>query len=144
MLPELKDAINSLTTDLTNDQVCELWARVQQAKNAIKDIDAKLKDAMIEWCEANGDLTIGQTRYYVGTKSTVKCPDVQAVLGCVLSQTGGDLDAVGQCLSAGAWKHGAVKGVVGDVLWDRLFERVIEPDLKTGQPRKELKAARPE
>lgn len=117
---ETKLAVAALTPESPQDAVLEVMSRVDRLKAETKEIAALLETAVIEWIKANGDLTMGTVRYYVGLDRSVKLIDkVQAVrrifgallpveaeggwgrfLELTLATAGGDLDQAGEALQA--------------------------------------------
>lgn len=137
----IKADVLAIGLDMTPDQVCEVWTRVENAKAAARELGQLLEGAIIEWIEANGDLTIGDQRYYVGTERKVTCTDNAGTMDAVLFAGGGEEAALLECLSSQPWKHGAVRGLIGDDDFNRLFKTEVRPDLKTGKPKKVVKRA---
>jgi hypothetical protein len=122
------------------DDVLRAMAQVQHCKHAVAALHQRMEAAVIQWIQTNGDLEEGDNRYYVGTEKRTKCVDVKATLTKLLDVTGGDLDAVMACLSTGAFKPAATLEVLGDDGRD-LFTTEVVQDLKTGKPKRALKAA---
>lgn len=58
------------------------------------------------------------------------------MLELLFDKAGGDFDMVASCLSSGAFKQGEVRNAYGFDVWDECFEKVTEPELKDGAPRK--------
>ena len=132
------DAIELVESGLASaEQVMEGKEFVDALKALARDLDAKFDAAAIKWIQANGEITSGTRRLYVGPNKTTKCKDVKATVGAVLDACGGDLEQFTECLSSGAFKPGATKKLLGDKA-DALFETVETADLKTkevGTPR---------
>jgi len=101
-----------------------------------RSMKAKLGAAMIEFIKANGDLTIGPVRYYVGSKKAVKCRDLGETAKTMLEL--GGVDLLRDVLSSGAFKHGESRKRLDELgspeLFDVLFETTQEEQLKDGKP----------
>lgn len=120
-----------ITTESTPEEVGQYMDAVAATLAAAKRQKQQCDDAVIEWIRANGDLVIGDVRWYVAKPRTVKCPDVGAVLSSMLERV--DIEHVVNCLSADCWKQGAVRSVLGDAEHRRLF-KITRPDtLKAGK-----------
>lgn len=85
---ETKLAVAALTPESPQDAVLEAMARVDRLRAETKEIAALLETAVIEWIKANGDLTMGTVRYYVGPDRSVKLIDkaeaVRRIFGALL------------------------------------------------------------
>lgn len=120
-MPYLADAVLSVNDTMTSDQVLEIRERVLFAKAKLKELEQTLEEGLIEWMRANGDLVISDDkRLYIGQDKRTRCNDPAATLEALLTATGGDFGAVCDCLSSGAWKHGACRKPLGDA-WDEHF-----------------------
>ena len=126
------DAAKAIDAESTVDQVCLAIQYRDALREGTRELCERVEEAVIEWIKANGDVTIGPKRYYVGTTKTTKCRNPTDTLRAVLDATCGDVDAVGELLAAGAWKPGACRSVLPPVVYDGLFETREVADLKTG------------
>ncbi len=134
----INQSVLTMTPATAADDVAELMQRIDFAKQHLRELEQQFKAALIEWINTNGDLTIGDKRYYVTTAKRTKPKDLAALTEAVMQATGGDFDKFVKTLGANAYKLGACKTVLGDE-WDIHF--TVEPvdDLKTGKPKKEVK-----
>lgn len=144
-----------MTTDLTtierdilaiNDEadaqhIARTIQRVEWLTGRARELDKLLKQALIEYLDQPGgpqEINIGDVRYYVGNKKTIKCRDNRRTVEALLNATGGDFEKFVECLSSNALKHGACRTVLGDE-FDSHFEEKVDTDLKTGAPTREVK-----
>ena len=128
-------AINEESSEL---DVIAMLEKLDFAKSYIKELDRMFKDLLIDWINANGQLVVGDKRYYVGTKKTVKPRALAPLTEALMNATGGDFEAFIKTMSAGAYKQGACKEVLGDAWADHFSVQHVD-DIKTGKPQKELK-----
>lgn len=137
---ECVEIIVTVGDALTVDQVATLVNRVQWFKDQTKEADTTLKGFMVEWLDQPGrSLEIGTKRYYVGDKKKTVCNDTAKALEALLEMNGGDFEAMADQLSSQPIKHGAARNVLGDELWKEHFTVLVEKDLKTGKPVKQVK-----
>jgi hypothetical protein len=130
--------VASLSPESSQDEVLDVLQRISVAKQAIKELEAMAEESAIQWIDQNGDIVVGDVRYYVGKTKTTKCVDVRATMDAALTATGGDVDAMTELLSSGAWKHGACRKVLSPDDYERLFITTEKPDLKTDEPKRSL------
>ena len=104
-------------------------ARIGECHRALKE---RAEAAAIKWIRTNGDLVDGDIRYYVGPNKSTKCLDLPGTLRALLEVSGGDLDAVVEVLSSGAFKPAKAREVLCERA-DGLFETKTTVDLKTGK-----------
>jgi hypothetical protein len=121
----------------TKEEVLIALNFTKRLRELAKELSDQAEAASIAWIQQNGEIIDGDVRFYVAPNKVTKCLDVKATLGAVLEVSGGDLDAVTECLSSSAWKHGATKKMLGDKA-DQFFETVETADLKTGIGAKRL------
>lgn len=133
--------LNSMVLDISDEsdaeQVCEAIDRIDQAKRTMKEIDAALKESLIDWINRNGDITIGTKRYYVGTSKKTKPIDIERLCEAAITAAQGDFAAFAEALSANAFKPGACKQLLGGQ-WDDHFTVEVDQDVKTGKPKKSM------
>jgi hypothetical protein len=115
-----------------SEQVLAAMNCVAAFKEAARDLSERMEAATIAWIGHNGDLVDGDIRYYVGPNKSTKCLDLPGTLRALLEVSGGDLDAVVEVLSSGAFKPAKAKEVLGERA-DGLFETKETTDLKTGK-----------
>jgi len=130
-----------ITTAMSPDQVAQTWSTLLALEKRMREVKNSMRDQMIEWIDANGELLIGDVRYYVGTVTKNRCNDITRTLEQVMNSAGGSMEDVAGTLSSNAFKHGATRNLVGDAKFHELFTVEQVPDLKTGKPRRELKSA---
>jgi hypothetical protein len=127
--------INNCPAERMPELYVEAKQRVRAIRDALKDIDAMGEEAGLEHAQTHGAFEIGDTRYYPGMEIKTKDRDPVTTAKAILEAA--DLDTLLDCLSATAFKQGAVKKIEG-LNFNELFEITVEPDLKTGKPRKKL------
>src|SRR5690554_3989402 len=124
-----------ITPDSPDWTVAAVMDRLKAAEERLKQIKGFVTEKVIEWIEANGDLVIGDVRYYVGPKKITKCIDVPGAVAALLIASDGDFGKLCEFFASQPLKYGACKEPLGDQ-WDQFFrvEEVI--DLKEGKPKK--------
>lgn len=120
------------------DQVVAALDLIACLKRWVKQVDQRLEAAVIEWINKNGEIVIGDIRYYVGTQSHTKCNDIKNAVEAVLRAVGGDVDGLVACIASDGLKPGATRETVGEDAFNRLFTKIVMPDLKTGRPLERL------
>jgi hypothetical protein len=144
ILAKTGDALDAIEMGFASkEEVLLAMACVQQARAVVQAMAQRFEAAAINWIDTNGDLEDGDKRYYVGNDRRYKCKDVRATLEALLTETGGDLDAINACLSTGAFKPGTTMTTLGSKAAEH-FETTITKDLKTGKPKRMLKSANTE
>lgn len=120
------------------DKLAELRVKIDAMKELTKYASELWDNAMLARCEHFAtDQTIGDIRYWAGTKKTTKCRNPGQAVNVVLEATGGDFDLLGSLLSSDPFKHGACRDVLGE-RWGEVFEVTEKPELKEGKPKKSL------
>lgn len=133
-----REAISAIENPVsTKDDVLTALGFTKRLREIAKELSDQAEAAAIAWIAANGEITEGNVRYYVAPNRTTKCKDVKATLAALLEVSGGDLDAVVECMSSGAWKPGETKKRLGDKAGD-FFETTETGELKEGKPTKRL------
>lgn len=134
-----RSLLASISIDSPAEQVADVWNRWQSIKRQIAAADEGVKASIIEWCQKNGDLEVGEgNRLYVGPKKETRCLNSAAALEALIDATGGDIEAVAAVLSAQPFKNAAARGLIGPAA-DALWVTEEEPDVKTGKAKRELK-----
>lgn len=136
-LSPLRLSVAQLTTEASAEKVAEVLGEVEFVARQLKELRANLDAALLEWVTTNGELVIGDQKFYAGTKSVTKCTDQRAALEAIINATAGDLDAIAAVLASGAFKYGTARSLGEEVA--RFFETTTVPDLKTGLPVREVK-----
>jgi hypothetical protein len=116
---------------------------LRTAREMMADVDAAIIDYMtLNQC----DLQISDTeRLYVGTTRVTKSIDDQEILMAILEAGNGNMELLttgaGGMLGSQPWKSGAVRALIGDAMFNKLFVTETKLDLKTGKPAKSVKVA---
>ncbi len=116
---------------------------LRQARELMASVDAALIDYMgLNQC----DLQISDTeRLYVGSTRVTKSIDDQEILMAILEAGNGNMELLttgsGGMLGSQPWKSGAVRALIGDAKFNKLFTTETKLDLKTGKPAKSVKVA---
>lgn len=141
----MNDAINAIIADVAGlspdapvEQVLDVRGRIEAATQRLREVKGMIDDAMMQWIEANGDITYGDIRYYVGVSRDKKCRDNAKAADAILTATGGDFEAFAQTLSSNAFKPGACGHVLSPEAFDECFEVIEQKDIKTGKPKKTI------
>lgn len=136
--------IVALSPESDAEAAANAWLAVEALGRAHREIKAQLERQLIEWIDANGDLTVGEElRLYVGREKTTKCFDPVAALDVIVRTSAGDIEKVGAVLSANPFKPAAVRKLIGPELFEAYFDEQVKPDLLTGKPLRSLKALNP-
>jgi hypothetical protein len=136
---EIQKNVFGIDADASDDRIAEAIGQVRSLKAFAREVEAALKERMLEAIEERGrDITIGQTRYYAGIESKTTCIDVQGAVESILATAGGDLSQLVACMASGALKPGATGGLIGTEEWKKYFVKDNVPVLKEGKPQKKL------
>lgn len=124
------DAIELIESGLADqEQVLEAIEFKNALGKLYRDMAERLEAAALAWIEKNGEIWDGTRHVYAKPNSTIKCTSVKRTLEAVLTKTGGDLEAVVECLSSDAFKQGATRKLLGDDA-DGLFVEKVTSKLK--------------
>ncbi len=138
-------ALARLGTDLTTkDDVLSALTFCKRLREIASDLSAQAEKGAMGFIEANGDIVDGEKRYYVAPNKTTKCVDLRGTMAALLTAAGGDEEVVYGCMSASAWKHGAVKKNLPPEVYEKLFETKETKGLEEGKPTKRLQTFDPE
>jgi|13_taG_2_1085334.scaffolds.fasta_scaffold90657_2 hypothetical protein len=137
-LQGLNGAILAINDESDAANVCEALDLIDVYKRAIREADRLLKEQLIDWINANGELTIGEKRYYVGNTKKTKPVNLERLCEAAITHAEGDFGAFAEALSANAFKPGACKALLGDE-WGQHFIVEVVDDVKTGKPKKDIK-----
>jgi alkylated DNA nucleotide flippase Atl1 len=136
----LLQRLELVTEETPIEEVINLVGLMDDAKRRLAEAREQAWAALhLKVEQAGGSFTFGDIRYYVGVEKKTKCRAVGRCLEALLTVSGGDWDAVVDCLSANAIKYGAAKKALGGQ-FDNHFEVIEVPDLKEGKPERKLKA----
>lgn len=145
-LVRIKSTVLALPHNATVEQCATIINMVDSAMSRAKDLKHDLELVLIEWIKANGDLTIGPVRYYLGSKKTYKLNSAEETLGDLLSLTGGKVDRIAALMSASPFKPAATRDALAEMgepdLFYQLFETIEETELREGKPVKVKKLQR--
>lgn len=139
---EIEASVLALNSDTDPTTRAETINRVGWLMDKAKEIKRLMDEALLEILTAEDgprEFEVGGVRFYAGNKSKTVCRDNQAALMALLDHAGGDFTKVADCLSASGLKHGACRTVLGEE-YEQHFETVTELDVKTGKPKKQVKA----
>lgn len=137
-LTTLRSSVLGISAEASVEQIADVLGRVEIATKALKEIKALAEERIIERIREQGPFTVNEIRYFIGPKKTTKCIDPIGTADAILQAIGGDLEQFVAVLAAQPYKHGAVKALIGEERWSRLFKVSEEVDLKTGAPIREL------
>lgn len=141
LLP-IKAEVVAVDQDAPAEQVAETLLHLETFERAVKDVRRKFDEAFEAWLGEHGSLTVGEIRYYIGKKSTTKVVDKAAAFAALVQATGGDAEAIAEILTASPFKVAAAREALGD-LFDQHFQTIVETDVATGKPVREVKALNP-
>jgi hypothetical protein len=133
-----------ITPTSSIEQIADNLGKLKALAERARELKRQFDEQLLEYIEANGDVTIGEVRYYAGYEKETKCVDVGGVILHLLDAVVGDYDALAGFLCANPIKHGAVKKTLSPEVYDRLFVTSLKPDLKEGKPVKKVLAVKPE
>jgi hypothetical protein len=133
-LSTIEQSVWAIAPETHIDTVAAVIDRVGYVEKQLKEFKASLEERLTEWVKTNGDLTIGDVRYYLGTKKTTKCANVPETIQAILETTGGDFDRLCEHLSSGCVKYGAAKETLGDERFGLLFTVAEETEIREGKP----------
>jgi hypothetical protein len=138
ILARARSAVNAITEPhgVDQDAVMKAMDSVQLLKDEVRQLAGVCEAAIIRWIEENGDITVGDVRYYVGPEYKHKCVNVPAAVEAVLNATGGDMKVFCDCLTSQPFKPASTRKVLGEDT--PLFETTTELDIKTGKPKRGL------
>lgn len=141
LLP-IKAEVVAVDQDASAEQVAETLMHLETVERAVKEVRRSFDEAFQSWLEQHGSLTVGETRYYVGQKSSVKVIDKAAAFDALVKATGGDAARLAEILVASPFKTAAAREALGD-LFEQHFSTIVEMGTKEGKPVREVKALNP-
>lgn len=137
---------------MDKEEIVFMYDRLVALKQAAGDTVDRMKGAMVAWIEQNGDIDVGEIRYYAGHEKKVKPrnPNMAEFYKAVLIAVGGDEAAFASALAANAFKHGTIRKLLdesygeeeGERQFELLFETVVTPKLEEGKPKKTLQGGK--
>lgn len=126
--------VGKIDCDSTPAQVAEVINQLDSWADAIKEARAMLNEAIYEWLNQNdgAQLVVGTKKYYIGTTVSKKANNNGSALTALFEATGGDLEAVAECISSGAsaWKFAKCKQTLGDDAYKEQFLELVKKDVK--------------
>jgi hypothetical protein len=130
-----------LTAEVPVDDVALALDYLDQLEWRVREAKAKLREAVRGWMLGTGtkEIVVGETLWFIGPKKKEKVRDLKAAIEALYVATGGDFDAFVEALSVNAIKPGQAKKVLGPA-FDTHFETIIEQDVQTKQPKRELQS----
>lgn len=146
---EISATLTIPVDSMTSDQVANAVHEADNLLRVVKEYRDLVKDGAIEWIDAHGAIDYesveGPKRMYVGTTKTKFIPDGKAepLLEALLNASGGDVAAIGRCISKTGYKVTECKSLIGQDA-DDFFEVRVTSDIKTGKPKRGIKDARVE
>lgn len=125
----------------TREQVLQSIDIIAGLKAKVKELDTNHKAALLAWLQFNGDLEVGELRYYVGTDKHTKCNNNRQTVEAILNACAGDVDSLASCIASDGLKTGACKTVLGDDGFASHFTTIVVSDVKTGKPKRKVLTA---
>ena len=123
------------------EPIARAYGLLQAVKRMHEALSEAVDEAVAEKVRVDGPFVLGEDKFYVGKKKTTK-PKVTSLplYDRLMAATDGSIEEVLDCLSANAWKHGAVRTLLEEhgaaSVFDELFETKEEDEVKTGKPTK--------
>ncbi len=131
---EIQTSIDAITDKADAQIILDLINKVDWIGSRSRELKKELEPKLIAWIEANGDIEVGTVRYYIGNNKKDKCNDLPLTVQALFTACGGDFETFCSVLSANAIKAGAAKKLIGEDKFAKLFDTIIEKDIKTGKP----------
>jgi hypothetical protein len=135
------DALH-LKTNAPVDIVLELLDRMEVIQQRAKQAKEVIEQAVVEWIEVNGEIEMGDIRWYVGEYKTTKCTNVAEFLAIIQTVLEDQPDDIAAIMTSQPFKHGATRSLLEKLnlsgVYDEHFVTESRPNLKTGKPRKGL------
>jgi hypothetical protein len=133
-----------ITPTSSIEQIADNLGKLKALAERARELKRQFDEQLLEYIEANGDVTIGEVRYYAGYEKETKCVNVPGALTSLMIHAGGDVEVFCGALAANAIKHGAAKKILPPDEYDLYFVTSLKPDLKEGKPVKKVLAVKPE
>ena len=135
LLDQIEQCLQPIATDALTDDVAERLNRIEVAYRRIADCKKLFGEAFAEWLVQNGDLVIGEVRWYAGIERTWHCRDKPAAIDLLLDIVGGDLAGLCEYLAADPLKHGSCRKSLKPEDFERLFYSKERASPKPGKPK---------
>jgi hypothetical protein len=133
-----------ITPTSSIEQIADNLGKLKALAERARELKRQFDEQLLEYIEANGDVTIGEVRYYAGYEKQTKCVDVPGALNALLYSSSGSMDALSGFLCSDPIKHGAASKALKPEEYEEFFVTSMKPDLKTGKPVKKVLAVKPE
>ena len=137
-ITDVEQAVYLLTPGVPGELVLQLLELTAALKRRAGELRERAEAMAVAWIEANGDLVLGDHRYYAGHAKETRCINRQAAVEAALNAVFGDLQAFCDLLCAQPLKPGACRGVLPPDDFGRLFLTEEKLVLKNGKPQKRL------
>lgn len=136
----LNGEIAALGIDSNPADILTLRNRLAFFVTMAKELKARLDDEVfVQWLIHNGDLEVGDTRFYAATDKTTKLDKpMRAAIEELMEATGGDMDRFCELLSSSAIKHGACKKVLDENKWREMFRVEESQKVEEGKPKRRV------
>lgn len=133
----------SMDESISVDAVVSRIDKLKVLAGIVRDFRQETEAAVCRWIDANGDIEVGDTRWYVGKTTSRKCKDVPASIQTLIEVLGGDLESLAKCLTSQPLKPAYCRSILkekgADAAYTELFTEEAVPDLKTGKPKRGLR-----
>lgn len=139
-ITEVARAIASLRDSDNPEDLDRMEGAMQALREAYNHLRAEAEEVKLEFVQrAGGRVELGE-RVYIASKDRRWVPRLRPgeSLGMLLSETGGDVDAIGAMLSASAWKQGAVRKATNDVVHAAMFRQEVTDTVSVKAMPKEM------
>lgn len=146
-IAKLLDVIGAERSEDNDRALLRVRDRAIVSMRMARELMASVDAAIIDYMTLNQcDLQISDTeRLYVGTTRVTKSIDDQEILMAILEAGNGNMELLttgsGGMLGSQPWKSGAVRTLIGDAKFNKLFTTETKLDVKTGKPAKSVKVA---
>ncbi len=137
-LMQIEQAVDLLTTEAPDELVLRLLELTAALKRHAAELREHAEALAVAWIEANGDLVLGDQRFYAGHAKTTRCLDQRAAVEAALTAVAGDIDGFCQLLCSQALKHGACRGILPAEAYEQFFLTEENVVLKDGKAVKRL------
>jgi hypothetical protein len=104
-----------------------------------KTVEALMKQAAIDWIDANGPFTIGDVEHSVGYSTVTKCLNVALTAHTLLDAVTGNLDQFIHTLVAQPFKPATARSFIDQRVYASLFKTSRTGRLVHGVPERTLK-----
>ena len=115
---------------VTPENIATFFSAISDAKRILAVLAAMVQDRALEYVKEHGSFKVGDTMYSIGRDKSVKCRDSKAALEHLLDVFEGDSGKIAECLSANAWKPGAVRVFLAEVGKEADFDQLFKTEVK--------------